>query len=113
LNNTDKSQFKEMLDTLFELYGKRHAEQNLLRVWWQKLGGYPVEVVSQSFDKWTSNSNKAPTPYDIILICRSRSQELLSANQPKLESKPMTGEKRQEVKRKIHDLMAKMTWRKV
>ena len=109
MKNTHKPRFKEMLDTLFELYGRKPAEQNLLRVWWQKLSIYPIEVVSKSFDKWTSNSNKAPTPYDIIIICRNKNQELLAANQPKLESKKMSSKKRKEVREKLHALMLKMT----
>ena len=113
MNNSEKQQFKAMLDTLFELYGRRQPEQNLLRVWWQKLERYPMEVVGKSFDKWTSNSNKAPTPYDIIIICRNKNQELLATNLPKLESKPISSEKRKEIRKKIHDLMAKMTGSKV
>ena len=45
-----------MLDTLFEIYNRRHADQNLLRVWWQMLEKYPMEIVSQSFNKWTSEN---------------------------------------------------------
>jgi len=106
LNNAGKQQFKEMLDTLFEIYNRRHADQNLLRVWWHKLESYPIDIVSKSFDMWTSSSNKCPTPYDIILICRKNKQELLAAKQPKIEnsvSKPIP----KELKVKMNEILKK------
>jgi|TARA_R110002051_G_scaffold145755_1_gene218650 hypothetical protein len=106
LNNTDKLQFKEMLNTLFEIYNRKHADQNLLRVWWHKLESYPIEIVSQSFDKWTSTSNKAPTPYDIILICRNKNQELIAAQQPKIENSVSTPMPK-ELKIKMEKILSK------
>lgn len=110
MTNLDKQQFKEMLDTLFEIYNRRHADQNLLRVWWHKLEKYPIEIVSQSFDKWTSNSNKCPTPYDIIIFCRNKNQELLASQQSKLEKpKPISKETQELIRKKIQDLVKNMT----
>ena len=106
MNNSDKQQFKEMLDTLFEIYNRRHADQNLLRVWWHKLESYPIEIVSQSFDKWTSTSNKAPTPYDIILICRNKNQQLIAAQQPKI-AKPVGTPMPKELKIKMNEILSK------
>jgi hypothetical protein len=106
LKTIDKGQFKEMLDTLFDIYNRRHADQNLLRVWWYKLEKYPIEIISKSFDIWTSSSNKCPTPYDIILICRNKSQEVLAAKQPKIEnliSKPIP----KELKLKMEKILNK------
>jgi len=111
LNNSNKQQFKEMLDTLFDIHNRKHADQNLLRVWWHKLESYPIDVISQSFDFWTSNSNKSPTPYDIILICRSKNQQLLASSQKQIKAKPMSEEKRKEMKVKIRSLIGKMTGR--
>ncbi len=104
--NSNKPQFKEMLDTLFEIYNRRHADQSLIRVWWHKLDKYSIDIVSKSFDIWTSSSNKAPTPYDIILICRNKSQEMLAAKQPKIEnlvSKPIP----KELKLKMQKILNK------
>jgi len=106
LINNEKQQFKEMLDTLFEIYNRRHADQNLLKVWFYKLQKYPIEIVSQSFDKWTSTSNKAPTPYDIILICRSKNQELIAAQQPKI-AKPVGTPMPKELKIKMNEILSK------
>ena len=106
MNNTDKQQFKEMLDTLFEIYNRKHADQNLLRVWWHKLESYPIEIVSQSFDKWTSTSNKAPTPYDIILICRNKNQQLIASQQPKI-AKPVGTPMPKELKIKMEKILSK------
>lgn len=86
--NMDKPQFQEMLNTLFDIYNRKHADKNLLRVWWYKLEKYPIEIISKSFDMWTSNSNKCPTPFDIIIICRNKNQALLLSQQKKIETKP-------------------------
>ena len=104
--NNEKQQFKEMLDTLFEIYNSRHADQNLLRVWWNKLESYPIEIVSQSFDKWTSTSNKAPTPYDIILICRNKNQQLIALQQPKI-AKSVGTPMPKELKIKMNEILSK------
>lgn len=110
MNDTDKGQFKEMLDTMFDIYNKKHADQNLLRVWWNKLGNYDISVVSSSFDKWTSNSNKYPTPFDIILLCRAKNQEyLLIAQELKMLSKPPKADL-DKVKRAIDKLRDKLKW---
>jgi hypothetical protein len=110
LINNEKQQFKEMLDTLFEIYNRRHADQNLLRVWWQMLEKYPMKIVSQSFNKWTSENNKCPTPHDIIVFCRSKNQELIAAQQPKLaKPKPMSKENREKISKKIQELVGNMT----
>lgn len=104
--NNEKQQFKEMLDTLFEIYNRRHADQNLLRVWWQMLEKYPMEIVSQSFNKWTSENNKCPTPHDVIVFCRSKNQELIAAQQPKL-AKPVRTPMPKELKIKVNEILKK------
>lgn len=111
--NSDKQKFKEMLDTLFDIYNRKHADQNLLRVWWHKLDQYPLDIVSKSFDEWTSSSNKCPTPYDIIVSCRSKNLARLNAQQPKLETKPMSKENRDKVSKKIKALLGNITRTKI
>jgi hypothetical protein len=107
LNNEDKGRFKEMLNTVFDIYNRPHADQNLLRVWWIKLVTYEIEIVSKAFDSWTTSSSKAPTPHDIILLCR---QKKLDAHVPnKLTYKPMSPERRKEMSDKIQGLIKKMT----
>ena len=106
--NEEKKQFQEMLGTLFDIYNRHHADQNLLRVWWGKLHNYPLSIVSKSFDEWTSQSNKCPTPYDIILLCRSKNLARLNKIQPKLEKKVMSKEGREKIKKRLNDLLSGM-----
>lgn len=106
MNNDDKIKFKEMLNTVFDIYNRTHADQNLLRVWWMKLQSYDMPVVSKAFDSWTSSSNKAPTPYDIILLCRQKQLDNQVPN--KLSYKPMSPEKRKEISEKLQGLIKKM-----
>ncbi len=107
MNNDDKIKFKEMLNTVFDIYNRTHADQNLLRVWWMKLQSYDMSVVSKSFDSWTTSSNKAPTPYDIILLCRQKKLDAMPTK--KLPYKPLTPEKRKEISEKLQGLIKKMT----
>jgi len=106
LPHPDSLEFKDMMNTIFDIYNKRHPDKNLLRVWFYKLQSYPIEIVSQSFDKWTSTSNKAPTPYDIILICRSKNQQLIAAQQPKI-AKPVGTPMPKELKIKMEKILSK------
>jgi len=108
LINKEKKQFQEMLDTLFDIYNRKHADQNLLRVWWSKLHIYPVEIVSKAFDDYTSSSNKCPTPYDIILLCRSKNLARLNKIQPKLEKKVMSKENKDKIKKRLNNLLSGM-----
>ena len=96
-----------MLDTVFDIYNRPHADQNLLRVWWMKLNTYEINVVSKAFDSWTTNSNKSPTPHDIILLCRQKRLDGEVLN--KLTFKPMSPEKRKEISEKLQGLIRKMT----
>lgn len=95
-----------MLDTVFDIYNRTHADQNLLRVWWLKLQSYDMAIVSKAFDSWTTSSNKAPTPYDIILLCRQKQLDNQVPN--KLSHKPMSPEKRKEISEKLQGLIKKM-----
>ena len=107
MDNIDKGQFKEMLDTMFELYNKKPLDQNALRVWWHKLNMYPIRVVSQSFDTWIGHSNKVPTPYDIIVICRSKSVPTMKS----LPKPTMNPEHKERLRETITQLKSKLGWK--
>lgn len=104
--NEDKKTFAEMLNTMFDIYGRKNADQNLMRVWWGKLCKYDLDVVSNSFDTYTSSSNKCPTPYDIIILCRSNIEYKRHAL-PKPKINPINKEK---LKKEMKDLASKLGW---
>lgn len=106
MNNEHKKNFAEMLNTMFDIYGRKNADQNLMRVWWGKLCKYDLDVVSNSFDTYTSNSNKCPTPYDIIILCRSNIESKRQAL-PKPKINPINKEK---LKKEMKDLASKLGW---
>jgi hypothetical protein len=107
LINEHKKTFAEMLNTMFDIYGRKNADQNLMRVWWNKLSKYDLDIVSSSFDTYTSNSNKCPTPYDIIMLCRSK-VELKMLSLPKPKTSPINREK---LKKEMKDLASKLGWK--
>tara|TARA_R110000824_G_scaffold67415_1_gene174724 strand:- start:487 stop:810 length:324 start_codon:yes stop_codon:yes gene_type:complete len=107
LINEDKKTFAEMLNTMFDIYGRKNADQNLMRVWWNKLCKYDLQVVSSSFDTYTSNSNKCPTPYDIIILCRSHVEAKKQAL-PKPKVSPINKEK---LRKEMKELANKLGWK--
>ena len=107
MNNEDKGKFKEMLNTVYDIYNRPHADQNLLRVWWMKLNTYDIKIVSKAFDSWTTSSSKAPTPHDIILLCRQKKLDVQFTK--KLPYKPISPERRKEISEKLQGLIKKMT----
>ena len=69
----DKKDFADMMNTVMDLYNKPHLDKNTLRIWFAKLNSYSFEIVCKAFDTYIEASNKFPTPYDILILCRSRS----------------------------------------
>ena len=107
MQNQNKTEFRERLNTVFDIYNRTHADQNVIRVWWMKLQSYDMPVVIKALDSWTTISNKAPTPYDIILLCRKKSLDAMTTK--KLPYKPLSPEKRKEISEKLQGLIKKMT----
>jgi hypothetical protein len=99
----DAKTFHEMLITLFDISRKRHPDINLINDWWVKLEKYPLNIVSEAFDFWTSHSSLHPKPYDIMCICRKKHQEVLNMQQPKL-NKPKSSPMPPEIKEQINEL---------
>tara|TARA_R110002096_G_scaffold261160_1_gene454376 strand:- start:107 stop:430 length:324 start_codon:yes stop_codon:yes gene_type:complete len=107
LINEDKKTFAEMLNTMFDIYGRKNADQNLMRVWWNKLCKYDLQVVSSSFDTYTSNSNKCPTPYDIIILCRSH----VEAKKQALPKPKVSTINKEKLRKEMKELANKLGWK--
>lgn len=73
MNQNDKRNFADMMNSVMELYGKQSLDKNTLRIWFSKLEKYSFDIVCKAFDAYVSNSNKYPTPHDILNICRAKS----------------------------------------
>ncbi len=71
----DKRAFKDMINTVFIIYGKQAPEKDVLRVWWHKLERFDIASVGRAFDRWTDTPNKLPQPADIVQLCKPREAE--------------------------------------
>jgi hypothetical protein len=68
----NKTAFKQMMNLLMETYQKQKPSADMLRLWWQKLEHHEIEVVCKSFDTWIDTKTYAPTPADILDLCRHK-----------------------------------------
>lgn len=44
------------------------VEQEMLGFWWHKLKCYPIDKVAAAFDRYTSESERPPTPAGILKL---------------------------------------------
>tara|TARA_R110000803_G_scaffold49183_5_gene102206 strand:+ start:1627 stop:1947 length:321 start_codon:yes stop_codon:yes gene_type:complete len=103
MDSYDKKAFKEMLDSVMTIYSKQVPDQNSLRIWWSKLEKFSFKVVAASFDTWVQSASTRPTPYDILILCRSKSMPFApQLPKPKID--------KEAVKLKIEELRKKMGW---
>lgn len=70
--DTDKKEFKRMMNALMAIYYKQELSGDALRIWWGKLEKYEFSVVCKAFDKFSDISVKAPEPSDIIALCQHK-----------------------------------------
>ena len=80
----DKSNFKQVMDTVTALYQKPQLDIDTLRVWFAKLEKFEFNVVTKSFDKWVDNNKFMPTVFDILQLCREKPIEFVQLQAPKL-----------------------------
>jgi len=103
MDSYDKKGFKEMLDSVMAIYSKQSPDKNSLRIWWGKLEKYPFKTVAASFDTWVQAASTKPTPYDILILCRSKSMPFApQLPKPKID--------KEAAKEKINKIRKKMGW---
>lgn len=72
MTDTDKREFKRMMNALMAIYYKPELSNDALRVWFGKLERYEFETVCKAFDKFSDSSVKPPEPSDIISLCQHK-----------------------------------------
>jgi hypothetical protein len=72
MEDNQKQQFKEELDAIHQLYSKDKPTQATLRLWWNALVDYPVEIIIKCLDYHVKHSKFLPKPADIIEIITLR-----------------------------------------
>ena len=80
----DKSNFKQVMDTVTALYQKPQLDIDTLRVWFAKLEKFEFNVVTKAFDKYVDNNKFMPTVFDILQLCREKPVEFVQLQAPKL-----------------------------
>jgi hypothetical protein len=72
MEDNQKQQFKEELDAIHQLYSKDKPTQATLRLWWNALVNYPVDIIIKCLDYHVKHSKFLPKPADIIEIITTR-----------------------------------------
>lgn len=70
MQESDKKEFWSMMNIAMELTNHHALSKEAIIVWYAKLHKYNLSVISGALDKWLDNSNRAPTPSDIINLCK-------------------------------------------
>lgn len=72
---SDKAEFKRMLNAVMVIYYKPMLTNDALRIWWGKLERYEFNDVTKAFDNFTDNVQSIPTPptpADILKLCQHK-----------------------------------------
>jgi hypothetical protein len=75
LIETEKQEFKRMLNAVMVIYYKPNLTNDALRVWWHKLERFDFATIAKAFDTFTDNVQNIPTPpvpSDIVNLCRHK-----------------------------------------
>jgi hypothetical protein len=75
LIDSDKAEFKRMLNAVMVIYYKPLLTNDGLRIWWGKLERYEFDIVTKAFDTYTNNVQSIPTPptpADILNLCQHK-----------------------------------------
>jgi len=67
----EKRNFKNMMNTMANIYSKPDPSDDTLRVWWSKLEEFDFALVSKSFDDWVDKNGFMPTIFDIVSLCKA------------------------------------------
>lgn len=106
MNEQDKINFKQMMNTVTTLYQKPHLDIDTLRVWFAKFQSYEFDQVTKAFDKWVTQSKFMPTPADIFTLIKEKKIEFARLEQPKL-SKQANALYAANVNKYVQDIMPK------
>lgn len=64
--DTDKNEFKSMLDHVMDIYEKEHLSKSVLITWWTVLQDYEIEQVKSAFNAHIRTSKFSPKPADVV-----------------------------------------------
>lgn len=101
MQESDKKQFKGMMDATCAIYSRNAFDNEVLRIWFYKLRAFEFPEVCKAFDKWIDTNKKMATPADIIELCKEYKNK---NNFSKLSYKP-TKDQIIENRKKIQNII--------
>jgi hypothetical protein len=69
---SEKPQFKEMMDLVAEATRQPKPTGKALHLWWGKLEQYDLVTVLKAFDTWIDTQSKPPSIHEILELCRHK-----------------------------------------
>jgi len=72
MDDSNKKQFWLMINVAMELTNHPPLTKEAIITWWHKLSKFEYSVVESALDEWVNSSNKAPTPNDILTLCKPK-----------------------------------------
>lgn len=61
-----------MMNIVMTTYRQPKMTREMLIVWWSKLAKHDFDVVRTAFDGWLDSAKFAPTPADILELCKPK-----------------------------------------
>lgn len=105
----EKRNFWNMINVCMEICKSRELSKDAVSVWWMKLNQYDFDIVSKAFDKWTDENSKAPTPKEIIDLCK---EQINRQYIPKVERK-FTEDEIEANRKRLADILDKLNIKKI
>ena len=102
MNNSNKKEFWAMINISMELTNHPPLSKEAIIVWYTKLEQFEFNVVADAVDTWLKESNKPPTPKDIIELCKPK--PTIFARLPSPLAKAENHRHAQEVKQAIEKM---------
>lgn len=79
---SDKSEFKRMMNVLMALYYKPELTNDALRAWWHKLEKFDFKTIAKAIDDYSDEHKKAPEPSEIISLCKPKADVYTALKAP-------------------------------
>jgi hypothetical protein len=72
MDDANKKQFWLMINVAMELTNHPPLTKEAIITWWHMLAKYEYDAVQHAVDTWVQTMSKAPTPHDIVELCKPK-----------------------------------------
>jgi hypothetical protein len=70
MDDSNKKEFWSVMNVTMELCNRPPLSKEAVVVFWNILKKYEISTVRDALDSWVDSSSKAPTPHDILNLCK-------------------------------------------